>query len=86
LSVNNWTSSNISNFDPYWFVNWVIWKLEQMIEDAEYRNDIEFLKAHLGSTLDETRNTVFKLLNELAAKGLLIFHPDRTDMYTLVKF
>jgi hypothetical protein len=57
-----------------------------MIEDAEYRNDIEFLKAHLGSTLDETRNTVFKLLNELAAKGLLIFHPDRTDMYTLVKF
>ena len=80
-----WNATNIKNFDPYWFCNWVQWLLGQSVEDESEKEMIDTLESRIKSKdIEDTRKIVFELLNQLRDKGWLIYDPSRTDMYALL--
>jgi len=75
-----WDGPEVQRFDPYWFLNWVVWLLTQ--EDKS--EPIRTIKALCENLHDEDVKTlIFSVLDQLQQAGVLLCHPDRTNQYEL---
>ncbi len=75
-----WDAPDLHRFDPYWFVNWVKWRVRQNAA-AEI---VGAISSRIEDQDEEFRKFIFDILGQLSRLGLLRYHPERTNMYELV--
>src|SRR5258706_8288380 len=71
-----WDTPDLRRFDPYWFVNWVKWKVSQNVTDKS----LMFIRSRVGVEDNEFRKFIFDILGQLSHLGQLRHYPDRTNI------
>ena len=75
-----WDGPDLMRFDPYWFQHWLEW----VFASGHGGADAARIAPRLQGVPDERHAQLRGLLDELVQAGVLLHHPDTTNMYELV--
>lgn len=74
----SWNDPDITSFDPYWFINWLEWFVNQ-----NYDEHTSIIKAKIQEENRDLQTFVFDVLKQLRDLKILRHYSERTDMYAL---
>ena len=78
--VIGWDAPNLHRFDPYWFVDWVRWYLKHSAQSKT----TPLLASLVDMSEEDSRRSIFEILDQLYKLGKLQYYPDSTNKYELV--